>query len=84
MVEDLLHRIIKFDCHSGVFSASVTANDYRSGFRATLEFRAHNTGLFADGDTPEEALQNLYTALERYGRCPTCGGHKDPERKAAK
>jgi hypothetical protein len=72
-----MDSILKLDCKPYVFRVYVQAVDHTSGFSAVCEFRDNDRRekeWVVSADTPERALENLYTTLqERLGPCPHCG-----------
>lgn len=83
-VKALLDAIKHFDCEPSVFYVNVTAADHQADYTANAEFRTSMlpaaSSLRTDGDTPEDALQELLTVLKtKWGRCPHCGQHLNGE-----
>jgi hypothetical protein len=76
-VHEVMDGILKMETNPPIFKVYIEATDHTDGFTARCVFRDGNprmTEWTSRGDSPEEAVYELYrTLLEHFGPCPHCG-----------
>jgi hypothetical protein len=79
-VQELMNKITNLQIEPHVFKVILIATDHTYGFSAHVDFRSNYSNdanishLATSGDSPEDALQDLYNSLvAKFGPCRYCG-----------
>ena len=82
-IQHYIDEIKRIEVDPGIYEVLVGGASHMSGYKAWVSFRTHATDrpwmreCRTHGDTPEEALLNLFDVLLRITveTCPHCGGN---------